>query len=85
MPFRSSLVVLGLVFVLLLMITRGSARSFQVSPDQKERQEIMVLAARIIKIAMSTPPSPSEVMDKRNAGTIDSLYNLPDLFAARST
>ncbi|XP_021345519.1 cerebrin prohormone-like [Mizuhopecten yessoensis] len=82
MPCRSSLVCLGLVFIIALTFTRGSARSFQASLDQRERQDIMVLAARIIKIAMSASSSSNDVMDKRNAGTIDSLYNLPDLFAA---
>ncbi|XP_033762425.1 cerebrin prohormone-like [Pecten maximus] len=80
MSCRSSLVFLGLVFV--LMITKSSARSVENSLSQRERQDIMVLAARIIKIAMSASSSSNDVMDKRNAGTIDSLYNLPDLFAA---
>ncbi|XP_060558233.1 cerebrin prohormone-like [Ruditapes philippinarum] len=43
-----------------------------------ERQEIAALAARILKIIMNDSRT-FYTNGKRNAGTIDSLYNLPDL------
>ena len=42
-------------------------------------QEIASLAAKILR---STLAGSYLATDKRNAGTIDSLYNLPHLFAA---
>ena len=42
-------------------------------------QEIASLAAKILRTALAGSYLSEE---KRNAGTIDSLYNLPHLFAA---
>ncbi|KAL8558892.1 hypothetical protein ACOMHN_054323 [Nucella lapillus] len=46
--------------------------------EERARQDIITLAARIIKLAM-----PGRILDgvssKRNGGTLDTLYNLPNL------
>ncbi|XP_045170202.2 cerebrin prohormone-like [Mercenaria mercenaria] len=52
--------------------------SVQRSLGDDERQEIAALAARIIKVIMRDSGT-FYTNGKRNAGTVDSLYNLPDL------
>jgi hypothetical protein len=39
----------------------------------------VVSLAKLLRIAMSFPDV-GLVMGKRNAGTVDTLYNIPDLF-----
>ncbi|KAL3832666.1 hypothetical protein ACJMK2_024289 [Sinanodonta woodiana] len=76
-----------MTFVLLLLsmlshVTKASPiHSYQSQLDEKDRQDIMTLATGIIKIVM-TGSSGYLIEDKRNAGTVDSLYNLPHLFEA---
>lgn len=41
----------------------------------------MVALAHIMRLAMALPDN-GMFLDKRNAGTVDTLYNLPDLFTA---
>nr|KAG5690413.1 hypothetical protein BaRGS_026460 [Batillaria attramentaria] len=48
--------------------------------EERARQDIITLAARIIKLAMTGHPLDSS-SSKRNGGTLDTLYNLPDLSA----
>lgn len=43
-------------------------------------QDIITLAARIIKLAMNGRSLDTSAA-KRNGGTLDTLYNLPDLSA----
>lgn len=47
--------------------------------EERARQDIITLAARIIKLAMNGPTE--SMASKRNGGTLDTLYNLPDLSA----
>ncbi|XP_052790554.1 cerebrin prohormone-like [Mya arenaria] len=65
--------VLVIVTAVVLVAVRGSPTSM----DEEDRQEIASLAARIIKLAMSS--TNYYTSNKRNAGTVDSLYNLPHL------
>nr|AQS80497.1 Cerebrin precursor [Charonia tritonis] len=46
--------------------------------EERSRQDIITLAARIIKLAM-TGRSLDSGASKRNGGTLDTLYNLPNL------
>ncbi|KAK7110804.1 cerebrin prohormone-like [Littorina saxatilis] len=48
--------------------------------EGRTRQEIMTMAARIISLARNGRPMESSE-SKRNGGTLDTLYNLPDLNA----
>ncbi|KAK3591985.1 hypothetical protein CHS0354_031492 [Potamilus streckersoni] len=77
----------SMTFVLFLLgmlshVTKASPiQSYQNQLDEKDRQDIMTLAAGIIKIVMAGSTG-YIIDDKRNAGTVDSLYNLPHLFDA---
>ncbi|PVD29851.1 hypothetical protein C0Q70_09108 [Pomacea canaliculata] len=47
--------------------------------EERARQDIITYAARIIKLAMSEHPLDLGSSLKRNGGTLDTLYNLPNL------
>ncbi|XP_046572001.1 cerebrin prohormone-like [Haliotis rubra] len=73
--------ILILAFLLLACVSRDSSaamiRPYQSQLEEKARQEVIHLAARIIKLTMYG--SRLEMANKRNGGTLDSLFNLPDL------
>ncbi|NP_001191498.1 cerebrin prohormone preproprotein [Aplysia californica] len=77
--YRSLLVLLvTLSLCLLLQSSHCSAvRTYGNDLDARARREIISLAARLIKLSMYGPEDDSFV--KRNGGTADALYNLPDL------
>ncbi|ESO94377.1 hypothetical protein LOTGIDRAFT_239524 [Lottia gigantea] len=70
-----------LVFVGLTVLVKLSEssplRPYQTQIEEKSRQDIITLAARVIKIAMYGSNQYDVI--KRNAGTVDHLLNFPDL------
>ncbi|KAH3718610.1 hypothetical protein DPMN_061416 [Dreissena polymorpha] len=72
--------VFAILFVALVSLKFADLIDAAPTPmDDEDRQEIANLAARIIKVAISN--TGYYASEKRNAGTVDSLYNLPHLLS----
>uniref|UniRef100_A0A0B6Z476 Uncharacterized protein n=1 Tax=Arion vulgaris TaxID=1028688 RepID=A0A0B6Z476_9EUPU len=79
LPYRSLLVVMTVLAISLFIqgTTASAVRSYNSQMEDKTRQEVIALAGRIIKLIMYGYDW-SEY-SKRNGGTADTLYNMPDL------
>ncbi|KAL4222148.1 hypothetical protein ACF0H5_018188 [Mactra antiquata] len=65
------------VMIVIFGINSCYGNAVRSSIDDEDRRDIANLAARILKIVVTGQDFYSN--NKRNAGTVDSLYNLPDL------
>ncbi|CAG5134831.1 unnamed protein product [Candidula unifasciata] len=77
-PLKTLLVLVTLLTTSLLLQTVSSSPVFATYLDQKTRQDILTLADRIAKLAQYGGRFLGEYQ-KRNGGTLDALYNMPDL------
>ncbi|CAL1547329.1 unnamed protein product, partial [Lymnaea stagnalis] len=75
LPYRTLLVVMAVLA--LTWLIQGTSASAVRHQEEKIRQEIIKQAAKIIKLSMMD--SDWDPINKRNGGTADAIYNLPDL------
>ncbi|BFZ01234.1 hypothetical protein BsWGS_04273 [Bradybaena similaris] len=79
MPLVKSVLVLMTLFACCCLLQTVSATPvFTSYLDQKTRQEIFILADKIARLAQYGGRFVDEYQ-KRNGGTLDALYNMPDL------
>ncbi|BFY98078.1 hypothetical protein BsWGS_01118 [Bradybaena similaris] len=79
LPYKSLLVVMAVLAISWFIqgTTASAVGSYNSQLEDKTRQEVIALARRIIKLAMYGYDWNEYI--KRNGGTADTLYNMPDL------
>ncbi|CAG5123888.1 unnamed protein product [Candidula unifasciata] len=79
LPYKSLLVVMAVIALSWLTqgTTASAVRNYNSQLDDKTRQEVIALAGRIVKLAMYGYDW--NEYHKRNGGTADTLFNMPDL------
>nr|ARS01360.1 cerebrin 2 [Deroceras reticulatum] len=82
LPCKTLLVVMTILAISwFIQGTAASAlRPYNTQMEDKTKQEVAALASRMIKLIMYDG-NDGLVYNKRNGGTADTLYNMPDLMS----
>lgn len=82
MKISATMILAIVVCVASLLFSTAVARPYENQLNDKERQEILHYAAKIVRLVLGedTPFVPGQ--EKRNSGMLDAVINMPDLFKA---